>query len=79
MICKDVILHTEPNCDEQSVSKKERLSNARHLVQSFSKRVMLLPGDLSSFRLGVLVAQHGDFLLRFGDELFFLTEVPAKY
>ena len=58
---------------------QRRYDYARHLVQSFSKRVMLLPGDLSLFRLGVLVPQHGDFLLRFGDELFFLTEVPAKY
>jgi len=27
--------------------------------------------------LGVLVPQHGGFLLSFGDELFFLTEVPV--
>ena len=80
MICRDDILHNEPNRDEQRVSKKVyRTDYASHLVQSFSEQVMLLPGALSYFRLGVLLPQLRDFLLSFAAEFFFLTEVPLKY
>ena len=40
---------------------------------------MLLPVTLSCFPLGLLAPQVVDFLLSFGDELFFSTEVSVKY